>query len=114
MSKNMQYKIELPLFTDEATSIWKDMQNVIKGVVEKKKEAIDKFNKLDTLVNGGELKSIGTVFGQRIYARFAEEPEMAEYHSKRLSALMSNFIRGETEEIVLGGKRYIVLLKEEL
>lgn len=114
MSK-LEYKVELPLFTEEATGIWKDMPNVISGIVARKQEAIDKFNRLDTIVNGGELKEIGKAFGQPIYARIrANDPDAAEYEAKRLSSMMGNFIAGEPEEITLDGKIYTVVLKAEV
>lgn len=114
MSK-LEYKVEIPLFTEEATDIWKDMPNVISGIAARKQEAIDKFNRLDTIVNGGELKEVGKAFGQPIYARIkTDDPDAVEYAAKRLSSMMSNFITGEPEEITLDGKIYTVVLKTEV
>lgn len=116
MSKTFtDYKIEMPLFTEEATSIWKDMPKIIAGVVARKQEAIDKFNRLDTLVNGGELKVVGIAFGEEIYARIpTNDPDMADFKAKRLASMMGNFYSQEPETIHIGGKLYTVVLKEDI
>ena len=112
---NVKYKLEIPLFTDEATAIWKDMPKLISGIAAKRLEAVDKFNRLDALVNGGNLQQIGTAFGEPIYARIKEDdPDRAEYMGKRLASMMGSFITSKPEEIVLDGKRYVVVLKEKL
>ncbi len=113
MSK-LQYKIELPLFTDEATSIWKDMPSVIRGLVAKKQDAIDKFNRLDTIVNGGQLKVIGKAFGQDIYARFStDDIDDADYMAKRLASMIASIYSSKPEVITIGDKTYTVVLKED-
>jgi hypothetical protein len=115
MSKKTEYKLEIPLFTNEATALWKDMPNIINDIVSKKQEAIEKFNRLDTLVNGGELILVGTAFGEHLYARInANDPDEAKYKAARLSKLMGNFTASVPEEIVLDGKRYTIVLKEQL
>jgi len=115
MSKEIEYKVEIPLFTEEASTIWKDIPNVISGIVARKQSAIEQFNKLDTAVNGGMLKQVGIAFGEPIYARIkTNDPDYAEYITKRLSLLMGNFMAGEPEEIILDGKKYTVVLKDEL
>lgn len=114
MSK-LEYKIEIPLFNEEVSSIWKDMPKLISGILAKKQDALEQYKKLDTAINGGELKVIGKVFGQEIYARINDRDScMAEYQSKRLASMMMNFMSNDPEEIVLDGKRYIVVLKEQL
>lgn len=115
MSKKLENKFEIPLFTDEATGIWKDMPNIVQGIVARKQEAIDRFNRLDTIVNGGELREIGQAFGEKIYARVDNrDPYMADYLIKRLSSMMGAFMSNSPEEIVLDGKKYTVVLKEDL
>lgn len=114
MSK-IEYKIDIPLFTEEASEIWSNMPTIISGLVAKKQDAIDKFNRLDTLVNGGTLKQVGTAFGEPIYARIkTDDTDHADYVVKRLATMMGNFIATTPEEIQLDGKLYLVVFKEQL
>lgn len=115
MNKQINYKITVPLFNDEASKLFEDMPNLISELVAKKQEAREKFNRLDTIINGGVLREIGAAFGQSIYARFpTNDADEAEYLSKRLGVMMGSFLSSEPEEIVIGDQRYHVVLKERV
>lgn len=115
MSKDTTYEITVPLFDEETSELWSEMPNLVAGLVSKKQEARDKFNRLDTLVNGGALREIGAAFGETIYARIpTKDEDEADYLTKRLGKMMGHFLTSKTEEIVLDGKRYYVVLKEEV
>jgi len=115
MSKKTEYNVKIPLFYDRASELWKDMPNIISGIVARKQDAINKFNELDSIVNGGILQQVGTAFGEPIYARVnTSDPDQAKYMSERLGKMMGAFMMSEPEEITLDGKRYTVVLKETL
>lgn len=115
INKEIKYSIKMPLFSDEATNIWKEMPDIIKGIVEKKHDAIEKFNRLDAIINGGNLVKVGMAFGKPIYTRIEmNDKDLAEYEAKRLASFMNTFLTEEPENIEIGGYRYTVVLKEKI